>query len=485
MKQVFEELAQTPLGRVLKKALDAVGDVTTLAEPLYRMQEQMLPRLKSRQQYFTPTDEALDVFKKSNAQPHVISLARSHNWYAPALKAGYKPGGDYTMDDLTAEAARQLYIRQGISAAEDQSDIAGVSTMMLSRAIIETTPPGTAVLGDTVAWEGYAIPPAMEQRPYMTKPESQSWCDYIAENFKNPKDIGAIFITSPHSLTGKYTDPAVLKELMEISDEYGIKLVLNNVHATPDAAGKLPEPQTSMVANNKSPNLIVMTSTTKQVMPYAVPGLENAQLNVFYSPDAALVAQIAANAATLAKRPEQEKAIAPDYIAPAVEMFKASDRLFYTNMQRESQERRNIVADWLAQQDGIDWYKGEKPDTTYHATLTVDHKLLAKNGVKTVLELYDYILFTTGLDTAPVFDSGPGGAQNDAGDISFRANYSLPKEELKLVLGLLGTALDQMRKGVTLDDVYAQSKREGLKLVADANAPPPAGAKASPPKPAA
>lgn len=468
MKEISKDLAQTPLGKILVKALETVAALPPLAEPLFAMQEQLLPRMKSRMAEFTLSAEALAAFAEAQATPHVISLARSHNWYAPALQPGFKLAPIYTIDDLRRESSWQLAIRQGIAAKDSQFDIARISTMQMSRAIIRTTKPGTAVLGETVAWDGYNIPPALEQRQFSTKPEGQSWREYIGQNFANPaQEVGAIFITSPHSLTGKLTDPAVLKELLEISDEYGIKLVLNQVHATPGHDGQLPEPQTRMIAGGTHKNLVIMTSATKQLMPYAVAGLEGVQLNIFYTPDAAQAEKIREEISKTPSAAFNRTMIAPGIVGPAVELLKASGHDFFVGNQKQSHNKRLVIDKWLAGKDGVEWYNGEMPDTTYHAVLTFDHALLAKNGVKAPHQLYDYILFTTGLDVAPIFDSGPGGAKNAAGDVSFRMNYSLPDKELNLSLKLLGVAVDKLKQGMTLDQVYEARHYPGPKLRAD------------------
>lgn len=474
MKEIFEELATTPIGRLLKKALETANNVTAIAEPLFAMQEQLLPRIRSRKTEFRLTDEAQAVFDAAGSKPHIISLARSHNWYEPALPHGFTTPNRHSLNDLMQEEKKQLAIRQGIDAQDGQFGIAGVSTMQLSRAVISTTKPGTAVLGDTVAWDGYTIPPALESRAFHTKPTGQSWGDYIAENFKNPKEeIGAIFITSPDSLTGKLTDEKVLRELLDIADKYDIKLVLNQVHATPLADGSLPKQQTDILAASTSKNLVLMASSTKQIMPYAVTGLEKAYVIGFYSPDPATVAKIGEAVDKLpASGPEHQYRIDPDTICLAVELLRATDHDFYTKNQKLSFDKRQVVDYWLSGHKGVDWYNGQMPDTTYHAVLTFDHELLAKNGVKTPHQLYDYILFSTGLDVAPIFDSGPGWAKNVAGDVSMRMNYSLPDNELKLALGLLDVAIDKMSRGVTLQQVYDEChKPDGTRLRADESAP--------------
>lgn len=475
MKTISEELLQSPLGRTLKKALDTVSALPLLAEPLFNMQEQMLPRIRSRQLAFTPCDEALAVFENDGSAPHVISLARSHNWYDAALPKDFKPQGEYTADDLRREAANQLKTRQGIDARDDQFEVASLSTFAMTRAIIRTTKPGGVILGDTIAWDGYSIPPAMEQRLFMTKPEGESWRDYIKQHFANPKiEIGAIFITSPDSLTGRYTDAAVLKDLLDIATEFDLKLVLNQVHATPDANGKLPQVQTDIIAASRNPNLVLMTSATKQMMPYAVQGLENAMFNIFYSPDAGTLADIKAQAASALTPAFNGSLVTPNIIGPAVELMKASNTDFYAANQRKSLEKRNVVQGWLDRHEGVNWYNGQKPDTTYHAVLTFDAKLLGKSGVKSPQQLYDYILFSTGLDVAPIFDSGENGADMKGG-VSMRMNYSLPARELDVTLKLLDVAVQKMAQGMTLDDIMQLSQRSSpLRLVADGSAPKPA-----------
>jgi hypothetical protein len=74
--------------------------------------------------------------------------------------------------------------------------------------------------------------------------------------------------------------------------------------------------------------------------------------------------------------------VQPGLIGPAVELPKASGHDFFVANQRQSHNKRLVMNKWLAGQEGIGWYNGEMPDTTYHAVLTVDHGLLGKNGVR-------------------------------------------------------------------------------------------------------
>ncbi|HYD17974.1 MAG TPA: aminotransferase class I/II-fold pyridoxal phosphate-dependent enzyme [Patescibacteria group bacterium] len=480
VKAIFDELAQSPMGRTLQKALDAVEPLPALSQTLLRIRDQMVPRIRSRLKEFRLPDDAQAVFDAAQEKPHPISLARSHSWYNAALPPTFKPDQEYTIDDLKRAALQQLAIREGIHADPSQLDVAPVSTMMMLRAIIGTTPPGTAVLGATIAWEGYAIAPAHEKRPFKTKAEDESWSDFIEKNFTDPaSEVGTVAVTVPDSLTGRMMKPAELQELLDLSDKYNFRLVLNHVHATPGADGKLPEPQATTIAQSTNKNLVTIASATKQLMPYQLPALEKSNMNIYYSPDPALVAEIAANVASRSPN----RLTAPE-ITAGVALFSASDENFYARNQQASLQHRDVIEGWLKQHPGVSWYNDERPDTGYHAVLTFKCDLLSKAGVKTPNELYDYILFSTGVDPAPIFDSGPGWAKNEAGDSSLRMNYSLPEKELKLVLDLMDVAIAKMERGVTLQQVYQESDRPGgTRLRADETAAKAGAEQKAPPPP--
>jgi bifunctional pyridoxal-dependent enzyme with beta-cystathionase and maltose regulon repressor activities len=294
----------------------------------------------------------------------------------------------------------------------------------------------------------------------MTKPEDQSWRDYIAKNFKNPREeIGAICITSPDSLTGRYTGPAVMQELISIAKEYGIKVVLNQVHAVPGLDGKLPETQ-RLIAESKDPNLFLMSSATKQLMPYDVPGLENSLFNIFYSPSSDLIARTREEVAKILGPDLEGEAAAQRVIGLATQLMEASTREFYAKNEQRSFEKRRMVQDWISKHPGVNWYKGHVPDTMYNGTLTFSHELIAKTGIKNPIDLYNYLLFTTGLDVGPVFEAGPDNL-NAEGGASMRMNYSLPDSELRLALDLLGVAADNMARGTTLAQVIRSAERRG------------------------
>lgn len=361
---------------------------------------------------------------------------------------------------MREEATKQLQIRQGITPNNDQFDVMSFSTFTLLRAVIRTLKPGTAILGDTVAWEGYAMAPAMEQRPYVTKPQGQSWRDYIVENFSNPKEeIGAICITSPDSITGNYTPPAVLKELLDIANEYGIKIVLNQVHAIPGLDGKLPETQ-RLIAESDNPNLFLMATATKQLMPHRVPGLEDSVFNIFYSPNPDFVERTREEILKVTEEDLEGQILDPSVVGPATELMRASTREFYAKNEERSFEKRRMVQEWISKHPGVNWYGGHMPDTMYTGTLTFSHDIIAKTGIKNPIDLYRYILFTTGLDVGPVYESGPD-KLNTEGGVSMRMNYSLPDSELHLALNLLSVVVDNMAKGITLAQAIRNAQRSG------------------------
>jgi hypothetical protein len=301
-----------------------------------------------------------------------------------------------------------------------------------------------------------------------------SWREYIERHFDNPRrEVGVIFVTCPCSLTGRETDRSVIEDLLNVAEELNIKVVLNQVHATPSHDGHLSEGQ-SLIARSRNKNLVVITSATKQVMPYAVAGLERQPLNVFYSPDPVVVAAISREVERASTTPQDRMMIDPAKIPRAVELLKASNNEFFVGNQQRSLERRLIVDNWLSSHPDVEWYYGVMPQTGYHASLTFRHELLDRADITNPHELYDYLLFSSGLDVAPIFDEGPRGAKNDSGDLSVRVNYSFPEPELQLSLALLDVAVENMRQGVTLEQIRQYSDRPHtvkLKAAGDAAAP--------------
>ena len=183
--------------------------------------------------------------------------------------------------------------------------------------------------------------------------------------------------------------------------------------------------------------------------------------NIVYSPNSYWITRtreeiIKGPAANL----EEQTTVSPSIVGHATELMQASTSTFYAEHENKSFEKRQIVNDWLLQHPGVNWYKGHIPDTTYNGTLTFSHDLIAKTGIKNPTDLYDYILFTAGLDVGPVYEAGPD-KLNAEGGVSMRMNYSLPDNELRLALNLLGVVVENMVKGTTLAQVVLNSEQSG------------------------
>ena len=99
----------------------------------------------------------------------------------------------------------------------------------------------------------------------------------------------------------------------------------------------------------------------------------------------------------------------------------------------------------------LKWHLG-RPDKGYISAIEFSSELLEKSGINSSLELYEYLYKVSGISVGEII---PSSLSKQTGAHSIRINYGLEDNKLEAGLDLMKHAINQMKKGVTLEEARA------------------------------
>jgi aspartate/methionine/tyrosine aminotransferase len=391
-----------------------------------------------------------------NQNAEIIERLKDEAYEEKHHSHGYQP------DIMVKAAKHQLTARHGLEETLLKDGTVGIyngSSSGIFTALLETLPNARgSIITPEYHWDGYDALTSSRGIDLKEVPRSISIGQYLQSNYEEKgifstfqkqgkqdvKNISAILITNPCSITGREYDEPTLRSLLATIKQYKLPLIINEMHAGPNAEGKIFDSITRLPEYKAVADQVVIIGSISKTcnISEATP-----KFSYFHTANTSWAKKLSEHIRDYKNRP-----FVQEDIAHVSSYLNAVTQEYWANTAAASTKKREQVEAWMADtnaslgMDAVKWHLG-KPDKGYMAAIEFSSDLLKKAGVHNSLELFEYLYKVGGVSTGEVI---PSSLNENTGGSAIRINYGLTDENLKVGLALMKHAATQMQKGVSL-----------------------------------